>query len=186
MMSIALCASATNTSATVEYSDSTLHLSEISITAVKTVAHEGETPGSATSLPRYEVERRNIVNTKDVSITVPNFYIPDYGSRVTSSIYVRGIGARIDQPVIGFNIDNIPVLNKDNYDFDLLDIESIEACKHPHAIASYISRHTAYCRIRQQELNKSRSFALFGIRGEFRDRRRNLLHAYRRLFHQFI
>ena len=131
MMSIALCASATNTSATAEYSDSTLHLSEISITAVKTVAHEGETPGSATSLPRYEVERRNIVNTKDVSITVPNFYIPDYGSRVTSSIYVRGIGARIDQPVIGFNIDNIPVLNKDNYDFDLLDIESIEVLRGP-------------------------------------------------------
>lgn len=131
MACIPFYASTANSPATTEYSDSTLYLSEISITAVKSVAPDGEVPGSATFLPRHEVERNNIVNTKDVSITVPNFYVPDYGSRITSSIYVRGIGARIDQPVIGFNIDNIPVLNKDNYDFDLLDIESIEVLRGP-------------------------------------------------------
>ena len=114
-----------------EYSDSTLHLSEISITAVKTVASEEKGSCAATQLSRAEIERRNIVNNKDISIIVPNFYIPDYGSRITSSIYVRGIGARIDQPVVGLNIDNIPVINKDNYDFDLLDIESIEVLRGP-------------------------------------------------------
>ena len=40
---------------------------------------------------------------------------------MTSSIYVRGLGARIDQPVIGLNIDNVPVLNKDNFDTELAD-----------------------------------------------------------------
>ena len=62
---------------------------------------------------------------------VPNFHTPDYGSRMTSSIYIRGLGARIDQPVMGLNIDNIPYLNKDAYDFDLTDIERIEVLRGP-------------------------------------------------------
>ena len=59
----------------------------------------------------------------------PNFYMPDYGSRMTSSVYVRGLGARMDQPVVGLNIDNVPVLNKDAYDFDVFDIERIEVLR---------------------------------------------------------
>ena len=53
------------------------------------------------------------------------------GSRMTSSIYVRGIGARIDQPVVGLNVDNVPFLNKDNYDFDMPDIARIEVIRGP-------------------------------------------------------
>jgi outer membrane receptor protein involved in Fe transport len=72
------------------------------------------------------IRRYNISAMKDVSDIAPNFYIPDYGSRMTSSIYVRGLGARIEQPVVGLSVDNVPILNKDNYDFDLADIERIE------------------------------------------------------------
>ena len=68
---------------------------------------------------------------KNLSQTVPNFHAPDYGSRMTSSIYVRGLGARIDQPVIGLNIDNLPVLNKDNFDTELADAERIEVLRGP-------------------------------------------------------
>ena len=64
----------------------------------------------------------------------PNFHMPSYGSRMTSSIYVRGIGARMDQPVVGLTIDNVPVLNKDAYDFDLADIESIEILRGAQAV----------------------------------------------------
>ena len=39
-------------------------------------------------------------------------------------MYVRGIGARMDQPAVGLNVDNVPILNKNGYDFDLADIES--------------------------------------------------------------
>ena len=131
LAAIIACPLAANASGIAEYSDSTLHLSEISITAVKTVGQPGSASGSSTVITRNEIERRNIISAKDISLNAPNFYIPDYGSRVTSSIYVRGIGARIDQPVVGLNIDNIPVLNKDNYDFDILDIESMEVMRGP-------------------------------------------------------
>ncbi len=43
-------------------------------------------------------------------------------------MYARGIGARMDQPAVGLNVDNVPILNKNGYDFDLADIESVEIC----------------------------------------------------------
>lgn len=106
-------------------------LAEVSVTAIKQTRIAGNLPTASTVISGAEVERLNVVTMKNVSEVAPNFYIPDYGSRMTSSIYVRGLGARIDQPVVGLNIDNVPYLNKDNYDFDLLDIERIEILRGP-------------------------------------------------------
>lgn len=88
-------------------------------------------PISSTVLSPAAIERERVLSVKDLSAVVPNFYQPDYGSRMTSSIYVRGFGARIDQPVVGVNVDEIPYLNKNSYDFDLFDIARIEVLRGP-------------------------------------------------------
>ncbi len=116
---------------TAELSGSPRYLDEISVTAAKQISEKGNIESSDYTLQRPEIETRNIVNSKSLSSIVPNLYIPDYGSRVTSTIYARAIGARIDQPVLGLNSDNIPILTKDNYDFDIMDIESIEVIRGP-------------------------------------------------------
>ncbi len=112
-------------------SDSILTLQEVSVTAIKQTADLKVQPIASTVIGENDIERLNVVTMKNVSEIVPNFYIPDYGSRMTSSIYVRGIGARIDQPVIGLNVDNVPIMSKDNYDFDLADIDKIEVLRGP-------------------------------------------------------
>lgn len=84
---------------------------------------------SSNMVQRYSIDRLN-----DISEIAPNFYIPDYGSRMTSSIYVRGLGARMDQPVVGLSIDNVPLLNKDAYDLDVADVESIDVLRGAQAI----------------------------------------------------
>lgn len=81
---------------------------------------------SASTFTRRELETLHITSLKELSSLAPNFYQPDYGSRMTSSIYVRGFGSRIDQPVVGMNIDEMPVMNKNNYDFELFDISKIQ------------------------------------------------------------
>lgn len=109
--------------------DTTL-LDEFTVTAIK----EGvlrDLPLASTSLEAPEIEKLGIVSVKGASDVVPNFFIPDYGSRMTSSIYVRGIGARIDQPAVGLNVDNVPFFNKDAYDFDLVDIVDVEMLRGP-------------------------------------------------------
>lgn len=111
--------------------DTTLSLQEISITAIKQSSNLRIQPIATTIIGNNELERLNVVAMKEVSELAPNFYMPDYGSRMTSSIYVRGLGARIDQPVVGLNVDNVPFLNKDNYDYDILDIERIEVLRGP-------------------------------------------------------
>ncbi len=88
-------------------------------------------PISSTVLGPSALERERVLSVKDLTALAPNFYQPDYGSRMTSSIYVRGFGARIDQPVVGVNVDEIPYLNKNTYDFDLFDIARIEVLRGP-------------------------------------------------------
>lgn len=109
--------------------DTIVELAELSVAAIKSGSNILDRPVAASVVTPSQLRRLNIVGMKQVSEIAPNFYIPDYGSRMTSSIYVRGMGARIDQPVVGLNVDNVPVLNKDNYDFDLVDIENIEVIR---------------------------------------------------------
>ena len=88
-------------------------------------------PISASVVGEATLEREQIHSVKDLSAIMPNFYQPDYGSKMTSSIYVRGFGARIDQPVIGMTVDGVPYLNKNNYDFDMLDVARVELLRGP-------------------------------------------------------
>ena len=105
-------------------------LGEVSVTAIKGGDHPNADE-AVTYVGQQAVERYGLVNLREASALAPNFHVPSYGSRMTSSIYVRGLGTRIDQPVVGLNIDNIPILNKDNFDFDLADIDRVEILRGP-------------------------------------------------------
>ncbi len=58
-----------------------------------------------TKIYMRQLEREQKLTFKDMSGLVPNLYVPDYGSKMTSSIYIRGIGARIDNPVLVMYVD---------------------------------------------------------------------------------
>lgn len=118
-----LCASADPVPVT--YSDSIVSLDEISVSAIKAVSVT-TFPSSATAIGKTEVERYDLDDLEKISEIAPNFYMPQYGSRMTSSIYVRGLGTRIDQPVVALNVDNVPMMTKDAYDFSLPDLWRIE------------------------------------------------------------
>lgn len=122
---------AANESHPAEWCDSLISLGEVQVTAIKERTDLESAPETVTVIDAATIDRLEILNVKQAAALVPNFYIPDYGSRMTSSIYVRGLGARIDQPVVGLNVDNVPVLNKDNYDFDLPDIDRMEMFRGP-------------------------------------------------------
>lgn len=90
-----------------------------------------ELPVAFTSVGKADFEQNRIVSLKNISAIVPNLYIPDYGSRLTSAMYVRGIGSRINSPAVGLYVDNIPYLDKSAFDFNLYDIESIDVLRGP-------------------------------------------------------
>lgn len=78
-----------------------------------------------------EMESRGIDSPKKLSAIVPNLHIPDYGSSMTSSIYLRGFGSRMENPVLGMYVDDVPVLNKNAYDIEMLDIRRADLFRGP-------------------------------------------------------
>lgn len=109
----------------------TLSLGEVTVTAIKQSADLRTQATALTVIGRQEAERNQAVSVKTAADLVPNLFIPDYGSRMTSTVYVRGIGTRIDQPAVGLTVDNVPVMTKENYDFDIMDIARFEALRGP-------------------------------------------------------
>lgn len=114
-----------------EMADTTIVVDRVQVTAIKQGPVLRSTAVASSILGNRLIERSGVSALKEISSMAPNFYVPDYGSRMTSSVYVRGLGARIDQPVIGLNIDNVPVLNKNGFDAELADIDRIEVLRGP-------------------------------------------------------
>ncbi|WP_300724496.1 TonB-dependent receptor [uncultured Bacteroides sp.] len=88
-------------------------------------------PVSASSFSQNEMRSRHITSIKSLSNQVPNLFIPDYGSKLTTSVYVRGIGSRINTPAVGLYVDNIPYIDKSAFDFNYSDIERIDVMRGP-------------------------------------------------------
>ena len=90
-----------------------------------------ELPTAVTLLSQEDMQAARVSSIKNLTGLVPNMFIPDYGSRLTSAVYIRGIGSRINTPSIGLYVDNIPYIDKSAFDFDYSDIERIDVLRGP-------------------------------------------------------
>ena len=77
------------------------------------------------------MQANQVNSVKRLSGLIPNIFIPEYGSKLTTSIYIRGIGSRINTPAIGLYVDNIPYIDKSAFDFNYSDIERIDVLRGP-------------------------------------------------------
>lgn len=90
-------------------------------------------PVSSSILSGKSLEALNAQNIHSLSAYVPNLFIPDYGSKITSAVYIRGIGSRLNTSAVGFYVDNIPYLDKSAFDFELQDLQRVEVLRGPQA-----------------------------------------------------
>lgn len=90
-----------------------------------------ELPIAASLLSQESMRANHVASMKNLTGIVPNLYIPDYGSKLTSSIYLRGIGSRVNTPSVGMYVDNIPYLDKSAFDFSYADVERIDVLRGP-------------------------------------------------------
>lgn len=88
-------------------------------------------PASVSLLSQQDMQAHQVTSLKRISGLVPNLFIPDYGSRLTSAMYIRGIGSRINTPAVGMYVDNIPYLDKSAFDFNFYDIERLDILRGP-------------------------------------------------------
>lgn len=88
-------------------------------------------PLSSSIVANDKMVREGIISMKSLTGVVPNLYIPNYGTKLTSSIYVRGVGSRINNSAVGMYVDGIPYWDKSAFDFDYADIEHVEVLRGP-------------------------------------------------------
>lgn len=108
--------------------------SSVSTADIKLSGTLSSSPLAFTELNMQGIERNSVRSAGDLSAVVPNFFQPDYGSHMTSSMYFRGFGSRMDQAVVGIYVDGVPVLNKNAYDFDFPDLRKISVLRGPQSV----------------------------------------------------
>lgn len=110
----------------------TIQMDEVEvISTVKENTVMRQLPSAVNMVSRRQLEANNVNSIKGVATMVPNFFMPDYGSRLTSAIYIRGIGSRINTPAVGMYVDNVPYVDKSAFDFNFFDIERVDVLRGP-------------------------------------------------------
>lgn len=103
------------------------------VSAPKETARLRQMPVSVSLMDLTDLTRSHTTSLKELSAYVPNFYMPDYGSSLTSAAYIRGIGSRINTPAVGLYVDNVAYADKSAYDINFLDIERVDVLRGPQA-----------------------------------------------------
>lgn len=111
--------------------DGLFQLPQVSITALKEQVPTECMASAVTVMSGEALHRDGIYRPNALSGKVPGLHIPDYGASLTSTIYIRGLGSRMENPVMALYIDGIPVLDKNIYDFDWEGIHSATMLRGP-------------------------------------------------------
>ena len=88
-------------------------------------------PLSSTVLTQREMQMLGVNDVAQLSQYVPSFSMPQYGSRLTSSMYIRGIGSRINNPAVGIYYDNIPLMSKAAFNHNFYHIDRVDVLRGP-------------------------------------------------------
>lgn len=88
-------------------------------------------PVASTVFTTNELRSINANDLSGLSLYVPSFVVPSYGSRYTSSMYVRGIGSRSGDPSVGLYYDDVPLVSKATYNRHYYQLDRIDVLRGP-------------------------------------------------------
>ncbi|MEA4982952.1 MAG: TonB-dependent receptor [Paludibacter sp.] len=108
-----------------------IELMELVVSASRTQTKLKEVPSSVSVMTASSLETNEINTLSNATSFIPNFFMPEYGSKLTSPVYIRGIGSRINAPSVGMYVDNVPYFEKAAFNFDFFDVQKIEVLRGP-------------------------------------------------------
>ncbi len=106
-------------------------LDKIVVQATKTDLSAGNAPLLISVINEQTAENFKVNDLGDLNSRVPNLFMQRHGSRLTSPIYIRGIGSRINSPAVGLYVDGIPYFDMGSFNFEMYDIQRIEVLRGP-------------------------------------------------------
>ncbi|MDD4970003.1 MAG: TonB-dependent receptor plug domain-containing protein [Paludibacter sp.] len=106
-------------------------LGEVIVKASKDNSTMKEIPASVSMITGKAILENGTKSLNEITSIVPNFFMPEYGSKLTSPVFIRGIGSRVNSPSVGLYVDHVPYFEKAAFDFDFFDLERIEVLRGP-------------------------------------------------------
>lgn len=106
-------------------------LEEVVVTAEKRELNPKDIPAALTVVTPRNIPGENNPDLRDLSAIVPNFYMQQGGLKLSTPLYIRGIGTVSGTPPVGLYVDGVPVFDKNAFVFDLYDIRQIEVLRGP-------------------------------------------------------
>ena len=88
-------------------------------------------PISSSVFGHKQLQQLNVHDLSQLSQYVPSFSMPAYGSRLTSSMYIRGIGSRINNSAVGVYYDNVPLMSKSAFNNHFYMLDRVDVLRGP-------------------------------------------------------
>ncbi len=107
-----------------------VELEEVVIRDFKQNAAQGR-PTSVSVANIQVLRNQEVQSLKELTAVFPNFYMPDYGSRQNTPVFIRGVGAKTKSPAVGFYVDGVPHFETSAFDIDMSDIAAVEVYRGP-------------------------------------------------------
>lgn len=106
-------------------------LQEVTVIAEKRELSPSDIPVALTVINERSIPGENNPDLRNISGIVPNFYMQEGGLKLSTPMYMRGIGTVSGTPPVGLYVDGVPVFDKNAFVFDLYDIQQIEVLRGP-------------------------------------------------------
>ena len=92
-------------------------------------------PVASSLFGETEMRRLQARDLRELSAYVPSFSMPHYGSRLTSSIYMRGTGSRMNAaaPSVPVYYDHIPLMSKSAFNSHFYMLDRVDVLRGPQA-----------------------------------------------------
>lgn len=130
-MAMALLLICTTAGAEIEQDTLTHYNLEETVIMGERINRHNLTPASVSVVSGEDLNNLEINTISSLSGIIPNLFIPEYGSRQTRPVSIRGIMSKVKGNAVGYYIDGMPRFEVSSFDTDMLDIKSIEVFRGP-------------------------------------------------------
>ena len=86
---------------------------------------------SSSAFGTQDMQQLQVKGLGQLSDYVPSFVMPEYGSRLTSSMYIRGIGSRVNNSAVGIYYDHIPLISKSAFNTHFYMLDRVDVLRGP-------------------------------------------------------
>lgn|GEM_PF-1585630 len=107
-----------------------LPMGEVVVQAERRPSVPLQVPTSVTSL-RMAGTSAGTAGIRSLLHAVPSLYLQESGMRITSPIYIRGVGSTAGSPPVGFYVDGAPLLDRDAFHLPMVDVEQVDVLRGP-------------------------------------------------------